>query len=105
MGERIRNQRIPYAVTPKKGRTFAPVICPATPGFDILSPEAVLGMQRNRVNDVRHILDVRKSRAKAPDFSGRFQSQTVHHLNRNSRVALHTERTQLADRSHRAKKG
>jgi hypothetical protein len=114
MGERNRNSpmgppaRIGGRRRPITGSLPAPIV-PGTPGYDENSHAPVIKMGSKRVNDIRHIIDMRKNRAEAPIAFGEDRGRGPHigryqPLNRNSRVALHTERTRLSDYSHRAKK-
>jgi hypothetical protein len=114
MGERMRNGMLKFPLQaggrkrPITGNQEAP-ITGGVPGYAENSGEPVLTCGSHRENDMRHILDVRVSRAKAPNpFGSRHGGgPTViksHHINRDSKIALHTERTRLQDYGQRAKK-
>lgn len=115
MGERMRNGMLKFPL--QAGGRRRPVtadqeapITGGVPGYVVNDDAPVLKCGPQRENDMRHILDVRTNRAMAPHpfKSGRGRGPTAtknHPINHDSRIALHTERTQLRDYSHRAKKG
>lgn len=104
MGDRIRRNRIDSKDAGPGERAFPPVVTGGTPGYQHDDHEkGPLTARRDRSNDMRHILDVRRVAPLHPKLMGGNRQNPFMPINLDGRVALHTERKHLHDYSHRAK--
>jgi hypothetical protein len=97
----MRPRNGPKAVT---GNVEAPVTR-GQPGYAHDSRLGPIPAGPDRVNDMRHILDVRRVAGYGHILAGKQFSAKPMLANRDGHIAGHTSREQIMDYRHRAKKG